>query len=305
MKDIVLLIIYNEKTKKFRVYCLFTIFILILGVLYFGVVSPLENLLNNIGLTFEGMYNPGSFVDIISMIVHFSLLPLMSIVGTYIMLKFIENESFKSIRLDFCHGWYKELLLGILVGIVLISLLLVIFLMFDWIDIVNFGWEIKSFEEYIYSVLISMISVALTEEIILRGYIFYILKRSLDIRYSIVITSIIFGFLHINNPTNTAWGIYVIPITLSIAGMLFAISMTSTDSLWTAIGLHYSWNIFLYGIFNLNGGTRSILFVTEIDGPAFFVGIPNTSFGPEVSILGVLVMIIGIVYFLRRNKAQM
>ena len=83
---------------------------------------------------------------------------------------------------------------------------------------------------------------------------------------------------------------------------MFAVSKLSRESLWVAIGLHFSWNIFEYGIFNLNGGTRSLLFVTEIDGPTLFVGLSNTSFGPEVGIVGILMMAIGIFYFQRMKR---
>lgn len=107
---------------------------------------------------------------------------------------------------------------------------------------------------------------------------------------TVIVTSLIFGILNIGNPTGTTWGIYVIPVTLSLVGLLFAQSLLVYQSLWAAIGLHFAWNTFLYGVFNLNGGAWSLLFVTEIEGPAVFAGIPNSSFGPEVSILGVVVM---------------
>lgn len=292
--------IYDEKEQRFRAYVLIGAFVVVLAIIYFAVIEPLENLLIGLGLTIEGMYNPDSFIDLISVLVHFSLLPLLIIVGSYLVLKFVEKSDFELIGMNFYSGWITDLFLGIGVGMGLMAIGLLIFVAFGWVDIIGFAWNINGLSVYMYRtfyIIVSLISVALMEEIFLRGYIFLVIRRSLGLKYSIIITSVIFGLLHLNNSTAVSWSVYVIPFTLTMAGVLFAVSLLSRESLWVAIGLHFAWNIFEYGIFNLNGGTSSLLFVTEINGPAFFVGLPNSSFGPEVGIVGVLMMAIGIYYF--------
>lgn len=169
----------------------------------------------------------------------------------------------------------------------------IVFYAFGWIDIIGFSWTINDLSGYLYGaayIIISMLSVSFMEEVFIRGYLFQITKRRFGLLVTVIVTSLIFGILNIGNPTGTTWGIYVIPVTLSLVGLLFAQSLLVYQSLWAAIGLHFAWNTFLYGVFNLNGGAWSLLFVTEIEGPAVFAGIPNSSFGPEVSILGVVVM---------------
>jgi len=308
MKNNLKYLIYDSKIQRYRAYFLILMFVVVLAIPYFGIIRLLEDLFIHLGLSIEGMYNPDSFVDLFSLVVHKSLLPMLIILGSYFVLHIFEKSNLKMIGMDIYAGWFKDLLLGISVGMVLMAIGLIIFVVFGWIEIVGFSWNINGISDYLYDgfyIIISLISVALVEEVLLRGYIFYVIRRSIGVKYSIVITSVIFGLLHLTNSTAVSWSVYVIPITLSLVGVLFAISFLSRESLWVAIGLHFSWNIFEYGIFNLNGGTRSLLFVTEVNGPAIFVGLPNTSFGPEVGLVGVLMMGIGIYYFVKIVKARM
>lgn len=82
-------------------------------------------------------------------------------------------------------------------------------------------------------------------------------------------------------------------------GLTFAAAYLSRRSLWVAIGLHWAWNVFEYGVFGLAyaGVDRASVLVIEATGPAFWVGLPDTSFGPEVGALGVLAMLLGIGFF--------
>ncbi len=283
------------------------VFLAMIAMLNFVVVVPLGNLFDKMGLTFNGMYAPKAPIDILSMVAHQILRPMMILAATYLMFKYFEKESMKVLRISFYKGWFKDLGYGLMVGIGLVGIMFVLFLVFGWTDIIGLSWKINGLSTYIYGliyIILAMASVAVTEELFIRGYLFYLGRKAYGLVSTFIVTSIVFGLMHLMNPTGTSWGIYVIPITLSLAGGLFAQSMISRNSLWTPIGLHFAWNTFLYGVFNLNGGRKSILFVTEIEGPAVFVGIPNTSFGPEVSVLGAGVMILGILIFMKMKKVE-
>lgn len=312
LKEKVIYILYNKREKRVRTFVSAFLFACLLLVLYVGLVAPLEKVLISMGLTVEGRYNPDSIVDIFSLISHNLLLPMLMVLGSYIALRVIEKSGFSLIGMNFNRGWIKDLLLGVIVGIGIMAIGFSVFLAFGWINILGFSWSINSLSEYLYGglyIIVSLISVAIVEEIALRGYIFFILKRSLGVKQAVLITSLIFGCLHLGNSSAYTWTLYVIPVTLSLAGILFALAFLSRESLWVAIGLHFSWNLFEYSVFNLNGGRRSLLFVTEIEGPSIFVGLPNSSFGPEVGLVGVLMMVIGICYFrygiMKRKRNQL
>lgn len=68
----------------------------------------------------------------------------------------------------------------------------------------------------------------------------------------------------------------------------------------------FAWNIFEYDIFGLTSAPaqHAEFFVTEVTGPTFWVGLPNSAFGPEVGVLGVLAMLlcVGLFWLLRRQQ---
>jgi uncharacterized protein len=127
--------------------------------------------------------------------------------------------------------------------------------------------------------------------------------------WAVAITSSVFGVIHLINPSAHGWANYVIPFTLTMAGVMLALAYLVRRTLWLPIALHFAWNTFEYEIFALTGAApeSARFLVTEITGPALWVGLPNSSFGPEVGLLGVLAMLAGIGVLwrmVRRAQAQ-
>jgi membrane protease YdiL (CAAX protease family) len=124
----------------------------------------------------------------------------------------------------------------------------------------------------------------------------------------VVISSALFGLLHLINPSSLGWADYVVPFTLTLAGVMFSIAYLGRRSLWLPIALHFAWNIFEYDIFALTGGSteQATFLATKITGPALWVGLPNSSFGPEAGLLGVLAMLacIAALYAVKRRRAM-
>ena len=286
--------------------CLYLfLFLAFLIILNYGLVQPMEGWLNNHGLTYEGMYNPGKLIDVISIMAHKSIMPTFILIGTYIVLRYIEKSDFGLVGLDFHSGWFRNLLHGMVIGIILMFIGFIVFMIFGWIEIVDLSIRYNGIVTYLYNgfyILISMASVAIFEEVCLRGYLFYLIRKRVGVKTAVITTSLIFGLLHLTNTSAISWSVYVIPFSLTLAGIMLATAYLARESLWMAIGLHFSWNVFEYAVFNLNGGARSLLLVTKIQGPSLFVGLPNSSFGPEVGVVGILMMALGISYFLRLRR---
>ncbi len=83
------------------------------------------------------------------------------------------------------------------------------------------------------------LTVALAEEIAMRGYVLgRLLRTSLNKYLSLFISSLCFALLHIFNPN-----VAVLPmINLVLAGMLLGATYIYTRNLWFPIGLHLFWN---------------------------------------------------------------
>jgi membrane protease YdiL (CAAX protease family) len=79
------------------------------------------------------------------------------------------------------------------------------------------------------------------EEILLRGYGFQVLLRTLGYAGTILPVAIVFALLHAGNPNATVLGL----ANTAGFGVLFGIAYLRSRDLWLPIGLHFGWNITL------------------------------------------------------------
>ncbi len=113
-----------------------------------------------------------------------------------------------------------------------------------------------------FSELWNNIRGVLTEELLCRGVILYILIKKLGSRWAIIISSIIFGLLHwLNN------GVFGNVIQMSIVfaftfgmGLLLAYSYAKTFSILIPFAIHLGWNL-----------TQNFIFPDRPEGNHFFI----------------------------------
>jgi len=130
---------------------------------------------------------------------------------------------------------------------------------------------------------------AVFEELVFRGVLFRSVEAMAGSWIAIVISSLVFGFIHLINPDATIGGAVYICIE---AGLLFSAAYMVTRRLWIAMGLHMLWNYVQSAVFSgiVSGGVMMPgLFQTKIEGPDFITG---GSFGMEQS-LGALIFCTG------------
>lgn len=139
------------------------------------------------------------------------------------------------------------------------------------------------------SFMLPAVSMALSsgflEELLFRGVLFRIVEEWWGSWVSLVISSFVFGFMHLVNPAATLMGALFISIE---AGLLLAAAFMVTRRLWLGIGFHVSWNYTQSGIFSgvVSGGEAAPgLFRPTIQGPPLLSG---GSFGVELSLIAFL-----------------
>jgi uncharacterized protein len=183
-------------------------------------------------------------------------------------------------------GW------GTLLGFGLFtSLMLLIAIFGGWS-----GLEWDSFEAFIATAGM-MAGVAVIEEVLFRGVVFRILEERTGTVVAMILSSVLFGTLHLVNPHATLWGALATAMT---GGVMLAAAYVATRSLWLAIGLHFAWNFTQAGIFGVvvSGSDASHgLLNTTLSGPSTLTG---GQFGPEASLFALLVCLVPIVFLLRK-----
>lgn len=193
-------------------------------------------------------------------------------------------------------GIFKNLPIGIILGVILQSLtILVIYL--------KGGYSIVSINPILYLVppLTMAFTSAIFEEILMRGIIFRITEEKLGSYFALAISAVLFGLMHLSNPNSS--------ITASIglaiqAGLLLASAYIYSRNLWFPIAIHFAWNFTQSAIFgaNVSGNTISKTLITsKIEGAEWFTG---GQFGPEGSIQATLFCLIATIILLTLSYKQ-
>ncbi|MEZ5428438.1 MAG: type II CAAX endopeptidase family protein [Pyrinomonadaceae bacterium] len=188
--------------------------------------------------------------------------------------KFFEDLPFRALGLWFTKKWFVDLLSGLVVGALTVSLAVLIPVIFGGL---RFQLNESAGQSAVILTLGTSFLIFLTgaawEEALFRGYMLQTFTRSGLGWFAIILTSVFFGAVHLGNP---AAGLLSTVNTI-LAGVWFSAAYLKTRTLWFPIGLHFIWNwmmgafygIEVSGITNL---TTAPLF-REIDrGPFWLTG---------------------------------
>lgn len=138
-----------------------------------------------------------------------------------------------------------------------------------------------------------------TEEIMFRGVLLRIVEESLGTWLALLISSVLFGFVHATNPGATV--VSTVAIVLE-AGVLLGAVYVLTRRLWMAIGTHFAWNFAQAGIFgvNVSGNDVGGLLESRLSGPELISG---GSFGVEASIFAIVIgLALGAVFLVLAHR---
>jgi len=144
---------------------------------------------------------------------------------------------------------------------------------------------------------LSALLAATVEETLIRGFLFRIVQMLGGTWIAMLISSAFFGAAHAFNPGATITSSIAIALE---AGVLLAAGYVLTGRLWFPMGLHAGWNFSegsLYGL-SVSGFTaKNALTHGILQGPVIITG---GAFGPEASIVAVILCFGTAVLFLWR-----
>lgn len=139
------------------------------------------------------------------------------------------------------------------------------------------------------------------EELFMRGYVFALLRRAAGWKTALIITSIVFGLLHVANPGADSESI----LAVIVAGFFLGVVFLATRSLYAAGAAHFAWNWVMAGALHIavSGVPSHDPDYRVVDsGPDWLTGGP---WGPEGGLAAVAVMFVVLFYLYGRHLRRM
>lgn len=178
-------------------------------------------------------------------------------------------------ELSFDRGWAKEVLTGLAVGIVLFSVVVGAVALFGGLTVTGMGegsgfWRIAALA----------LAAGVNEEVMFRAIGFRFAEKLGGSLVAIVLTSLVFGLAHLNNPGASLFAAIAIAAE---AGVMLGGAYMVTRRLWLAVGIHAGWNFtqgWIWSVPVSGNAAGHGLFLTERNGAELLTG---GAFGLEAS----------------------
>jgi uncharacterized protein len=211
--------------------------------------------------------------------------------SVYVARRWLDKRSFASLGLKLDRHTLLDILAGIGITFIQMGFIYVLMLGLGWLTFEGFAWEFDPVGVVITSVLsffIVFIFVGWNEELLSRGYHLQTIASGLNLFWGVIISSAIFGLLHLGNP-NATW---VSAAGIFFAGVFLAYGYIRTKQLWLSMGLHLGWNFFEGVVFGFPVSGLDIYPLTRITvhGPELWTG---GAFGPEAGLIVLPSLILG------------
>lgn len=257
----------------------FILYVVIQGVVAFIIATVLNTSLSDLGTLLADPNKLG-----IQFIVTSSSL-IITILIAWIFRRYIDRKSFVSMGFEL-KGKGKDILYGLLVGFLLISLGFVILRLSNNLEVISIQFSAK----IVFGGFFFFVIAAMVEEIVFRGYILNNFMDSFKNKYiALLLSAILFALIHGMNPNLSILGF----INLIVAGITLGITYIYTKNLWFPVFLHVSWNFFqgtIFG-FEVSGSNFNSIIQQKVIGNDLITG---GDFGFEGSII-ITVLLIGMI----------
>lgn len=230
---------------------------------------------------------------IADMLFRLSMLVAALIAG-YVCARWLERLPWRSLGLTLHAGWFRDLVIGFVVGFVSLAVAVGIATAGKGLSFSFNGAPVTALARSMLGSGVLLFVAALAEEAMFRGYALQTLTRARLAWLGVFLTSVPFGLVHLDNP-NVVPGVTF--ANTAIAGVWFGVAYLRTRSLWLPWGLHWSWNWALGWFFGLpvSGGqvTSNPLFNGTDIGPAWLTG---GAYGIEGGIAGTIALVLSTLF---------
>lgn len=209
----------------------------------------------------------------VALILNSAVLLAGALGGGWIAGKLTEGLPFRALGAWFTKGWLRHFLGGILIGTAAVSFAILFAIVFGGL---RFQFNPTDTSAILSSLGISFAIFAVAaafEEAFVRGYFLQTFLRSGLVWFGVILTSSLFGLLHLTNPNPG----FISTANTMLAGFWFCVAYLKTRDLWLAWGAHLAWNWAQGAVFGVEvSGLTEIVtapLLKEIDhGPDWLTG---------------------------------
>lgn len=135
-------------------------------------------------------------------------------------------------------------------------------------------------------------SGAILEEVVTRGYVYYLLCGVFGAVPAIIVSSLLFSLVHLIRPNRIP---LIFTLNAFIFGLLTGACRYHTGLLWLPMGLHISWNVTAGPLLGLPYSGISYdqgVVKSEVSGPEWFTG---GFYSPDAGVLGTFALLVAAV----------
>jgi membrane protease YdiL (CAAX protease family) len=222
--------------------------------------------------------------------------------SVFLARRLLDRRSIASLGLQLEWRLLLDLLVGLAISFVMMGLIYLGMYRMGWIHFEGFAWQSQPPLTVLANFLLILfifIVVGWNEELLSRGYHLQTLASGLNLTWGVILSSAVFGLLHIFNP-NATW---ISVVGIFLAGLFLAYAYLRTQRLWLSIGLHIGWNFYEGVVFGFPVSGLAVYPLTRItvSGPSLWTG---GAFGPEAGlvVLPALAVGVGLVYAYTRKR---
>lgn len=199
---------------------------------------------------------------------------LAALAAGYFCARFLEGLPWRSLGLTLHRDWLRDLIVGTAIGFASLALAVGIATAAGGFHFSVGGSDmLVAAARSLLASGVLLFAAALAEEAAFRGYPLQTLARAGLIWLGVILTSLPFAFVHLDNP-NVVPGVTF--ANTALAGVWLAAAYLKTRSLWFPLGVHWGWNWSLGWVFGLPvSGMRIVsdpLLRGDDLGPAWLTG---------------------------------
>lgn len=213
---------------------------------------------------------------------------LISVLTTVYVLAYAQKKQGWPVLGFTVTGFTSGLQTGLLVGGGIIVLCFLILYSGGWVTITQVNFVPLAFAGWCLFFMIQ----PLAEEVIMRSFIQNQVHRYFGAWPGLIVSALVFGLLHVGNNAFT----WIAGLEIVLGGLLMGQLYLYTQNIWAPFAMHAIWNFLQSTVlgFAVSGMDTYRVFQLEIAGPEWLTG---GDFGIEGSLLSVVFILAGIIYF--------